>query len=312
MNEDRGDSTPRMNRWEAWSNYREIITKQFKIKVLKDREVKSIIILGSGNCDDLDLSEICKTAEKIIMVDIDIESTKKGIEKQNLPSEIKNKIELIGGVDLTSLSNYNFFEEYFSLLRNNCSIKQIKKLFRNAASKLNSKEETILADLKGSFDCVISGAVHSQLLAPTLYPFQEDIYNLFDNVTLSYSYEDIKEIKEELDYLYIAVAKYYNRLLLSLRAPEGVLFTWLDMLKFQYDSPGHKLAVNALKKQDIKTIFDMLNDFSVNGSVQGFNNLLDLYNIEDVGELSRLNMTYFLWPFHFTKVYMVFSFIIEN
>lgn len=89
------------SRWAEWENHRSEITKLIHLATMHLSVRTNAIILGAGNCDDLDLISLIAPFENVTLADIDLPAMMD--EVSLLEMNMRNKIELIS-MDLT-----NFF-----------------------------------------------------------------------------------------------------------------------------------------------------------------------------------------------------------
>ena len=79
--------------WECYQNHRDIVTRSILSQRKADGE--SLVILGTGQCLDLDLPQLSEQFATVKLVDI-IESSE-GIQRQGVSGK---NVEFIGGVDV--------------------------------------------------------------------------------------------------------------------------------------------------------------------------------------------------------------------
>jgi hypothetical protein len=89
--------------WELFTLHRQRVTS-----LLLDEPADrcgSLSVLGDGNCNDLDLKELCRVYSTIHLVDIDERSIVEGTRAQQIeaPSE---QLRLHGGVDVTGVAHW--------------------------------------------------------------------------------------------------------------------------------------------------------------------------------------------------------------
>ena len=117
------------NRWKLWKSHREAVVKLQEKNIFSVRDdIDTAIVLGAGNCDDIDLNYLCSKVSKLTLVDMDLEIMKSGVEKQNLSQENYKKIEFVGNIDFTGLEDTKFYEELEELLERSKKPKQVLKL----------------------------------------------------------------------------------------------------------------------------------------------------------------------------------------
>lgn len=132
--------------WEKAHEHRRNITVM--LGRLAEQGAKSLCVFGAGPCNDIDLKALCAMFEQVTLVDINSETLKAGVSKQqalNFPN-----LELLGGVDLFGAS-------------------QVLESYHQA--KDEASFDTILETVSqheipqvGTYDCVASTCLLSQLL----------------------------------------------------------------------------------------------------------------------------------------------------
>lgn len=189
--------------WNNWKEHRSRICKMIEYNIFLKENVtnKSIAILGAGQCNDIDLNFLLKYAENITLFDIDVDACQVGIERQNLSNNPNIKIHK--AFDFIGL-DHKFYDEYYSQLKENCSISVLKRIIIEAADSIKKPE------INEKFDVVISMATHSQLINGFSYPIRDD--KTFDD--LGDAFSDI--YKKGIDT--------YNSLLFSLVNKGGTVF----------------------------------------------------------------------------------------
>jgi len=90
--------------WNFFSSHRkevtELITSALPKKIKKG--TGSVLILGAGNCNDLDLKKITKYFSRIELVDVDENAIKQGLARQ-FGQEVPPSITVKGGIDVTGV-----------------------------------------------------------------------------------------------------------------------------------------------------------------------------------------------------------------
>ena len=83
-------------RWECFANHRRKVTK---LLVAADAGGRGrLCVLGAGNCNDLDLSELTRVYSEVHLVDLDKEAVNRGVRSQGLTDS--SRVDVHGGIDL--------------------------------------------------------------------------------------------------------------------------------------------------------------------------------------------------------------------
>lgn len=102
-----------------------------------------LCVLGAGNCNDIDLNDLCEVFAEVHLVDVDGDAMAAGVERQAPPD--RQRIHLHGGIDLTGVLNE---------LRPGMSDDAVVTLL----------EDYHPTELPGPFDMVVSTCVLGQLI----------------------------------------------------------------------------------------------------------------------------------------------------
>src|SRR4051812_17466926 len=89
--------------WDRYTSHRQQVTN-----LLREHAGAELMILGAGNCNDVDLAELATDDRRIHLVDIDQTSVKNA--RQRLPAAVASSVVLHAPVDvsgaLVELSKY--------------------------------------------------------------------------------------------------------------------------------------------------------------------------------------------------------------
>ena len=87
------------HRWELFAAHRQKVTQQLTQKSQSNQD--RLCVLGTGNCNDLDMQRLLNAFDQIYLIDPDGDAVAAGIEQQNLSD--CSKIHSYGGVDVTGI-----------------------------------------------------------------------------------------------------------------------------------------------------------------------------------------------------------------
>src|SRR5688500_2807655 len=85
--------------WSRYSSHREHLTR---LLTKKDFPGGRLLVLGAGNCNDLDLQGLLRSFSELHLVDIDAEALDWGVNEQGLSGN--EQIVLHGGLDVTGIA----------------------------------------------------------------------------------------------------------------------------------------------------------------------------------------------------------------
>ncbi|WP_198852254.1 hypothetical protein [Alicyclobacillus sp. SO9] len=119
-----------------------------------------VLIVGAGNCNDIDLVELISTSAKVDLVDIDGHAIEQAINRR-VPYHLRDKVEVIS-TDITPLSNNGFTPEIFCKLLASRSVNE----FTDAMSRfcVSNGSERFVGNKH--YDVVIILPVLTQLIGP--------------------------------------------------------------------------------------------------------------------------------------------------
>ncbi len=288
------------DRWELWEKHRETIKEMQEKNIFSDnRKIDNAIILGAGSCDDIDLNYLCSKVSKLTLADIDLESMKIGVKKQNLSQEDYDKLEFIGDIDFTGLEDTNFYSELEKLLIKKQKPKKILKLITKSLNSVD--DETLLK--QNAYSLVISGAVHSQLTAVAL-----DLLNKYSE---NYKKKDFKKIHKDLIYLDDNIALKYNDLIMSLAKEDAIIFSWFDLNEFS-EALGNYDDVHEVEKYCQEGDSEKVIELVTENKLVGFYGYLDLNKRALEKELKvQPWVNFWVWQLNTKKSYLVFSITID-
>ena len=202
--------------YDYWKKYRNNRLESIKPFLSQN---KNVIILGAGNCNDLALEEILESTKSVTLVDIDIDSVKKGIKKQNLLEKDFNLINL----DLTGLSSVNFYSQFSKMLEENNSNEKIYQSLKTMVTEVNQKQL-----LNKKYDLVISTPVYSQLVYSKLFEMIDTSAKLH------------KGLKNEIIQLMPIIIRNYNDFMISILKNNGYIILWSDLITLNEEVKDNK------------------------------------------------------------------------
>lgn len=267
-----------LNKFQEWKEYRENIIKIVDGKLGKQKD--SVIIFGAGECNDLDIGYFDARFDKITLVDKNMESMKRGIEKFELINE--DKIKLIEA-DFVGIAD-DEYKKYEDMLINGEPAKKIIKYIRSMTIKLEKTELELGIEKHQVGVCI---GVHSQIIAMFMV--------ILSYYSENYSESEIRKINEEINYMNSKVTKRLNTAII--KNVEDILFEGFDIKELSEGLGTHifiPVIVKCIEEGRFDRVADMVKKGSVAGAFQGF---------MDIGERARnkeveiISTSYMLWPF---------------
>lgn len=265
------ENEQRFNRWDI---YRKRITN-YIIQGRTSDENGSLLIVGAGNCEDLELGKIKDAFRSITLSDIDNESMIKGIKNQNIKGiEIKE-------IDYLGLDKNNFIEELMKQIEEKATIETIKEYIKEKLKSVVAFRELI--EEESSYDYVVCTPIYTQLIFNQIC---ESIYlYVADNRITIEEYRELE--RHTLDQMPKLVDT-FNKGMWKLTKTKGVLIVFSDVLVDDINGKYYKLYNNGNNFDQV--LFEYAQEYGVGIGHYG------LSSLDDLGEGYR--SAWFLWPFY--------------
>jgi hypothetical protein len=146
--------------WPWFSEHRERVLNLIRSHSRQPAASGALAVLGAGNCNDLDLTQLLKKFATVDLVDLDQLALDAGIARQGLSGE--PRLRCIGNTDVTSAL------EALAAWSSGCV---------NTAVGLSRQRPSGLA---AHYDVVLSSCLFSQLVASVVYALGEAHVNFMD------------------------------------------------------------------------------------------------------------------------------------
>lgn len=267
------------DRYDYWQEHRQVATSFILEASQKSTESNSIIILGAGNCDDIDINKLASIFSRIVLVDITETSLNKAYH--SFSKFTQEKVVLRGNVDLLSIDTSDFYPKLKRLLEQRASVEDILNLINYTRTSMKS---SILQDLKGKFDVVVSSAIYTQLFEARLNEILNSCSNSYDSTQKNKIMNEIQRLGREL-------IEQYNNLLTFLTKKHGVIVTWSDVAHI------HELSDSQASGPPQQLPMDKL----FPSATHGIGNLISKL------EPNTITLKYWNWPFNHVISYYVVS-----
>lgn len=89
--------------WNSYRQHRQSITRM--LLSAKRKYGPKLLVLGAGNCNDIDLTRLVSNGVEIHLADVDVDSVISGIERQGLASDVMASIQEAEMTGLSSLDS---------------------------------------------------------------------------------------------------------------------------------------------------------------------------------------------------------------
>lgn len=263
-------------KYKLWESYRLDVTDYI---LSCDLEDKSVLIVGAGNLNDIDIGKIIAETKKVMLLDIDSNSIIEGLERQNIDDEVVDIIEY----DLTDLDLDEFIDEFKdSVLNSDTENFFVKYSNHDFNYELNS------------YDRIIILPIYTQILF-------HQMVSIVESLSVKNSREIVNEI---LSFVGALLAK-INSQLVSLLNDEGKVIVLSDVLEYQADADEIQyLKSNISNKNAIDSFYEnYLNNYGYS---------LGSYGLHDIEvKLNYIDDSYFLWNFDEKRSLLVRSVILK-
>jgi hypothetical protein len=274
------------NRRKRWENHRTQITELIRGSLPDNLSAPTAIILGAGNCDDLDLKQLSDLFTEITLSDIDGEATR--IASDSVDQTISGKIKIDEGTDYTKLDQIDFYHHFQQLLEDRAEWSRIVTFLQEAPKRLEAYD--LYLPWKHHFQVVISSAVYTQI-------FYIEALSRFAKYAQFYTGNETNCIVQALAQLRDAIISQYNDLLLSLVQPGGQVIVWTDVWKVEESERA--LIAGMLSMPE--GLLEFIGHHGIQAALSG------LRDLKQKLQAQNLIFRYWLWPFSEEKELVTFG-----
>lgn len=166
---------------EDWASYRKSLTD-----IILGQKPESVMIVGGGRCNDIDLERLLEMAEKVVIVDVDDEAMKEAAAAlpEAMGSRVICRVASLTGIQEDFISD---FCENMVFHARKAAVEQEPEYFseqlRHSLDEIEEKLIKSESELKDAFqedsvDVTVCCGVHSQLFSLVSYFVRSLIYNL--------------------------------------------------------------------------------------------------------------------------------------
>lgn len=281
------------DKYIKWTAHRKNIMSFIKSAFHHNPDMKSIIIFGAGECNDLDLSYLTTAFDRVVLTDVDEKSISEGITRQQLDENAISRIE-ITQVEYTGLENMNFFNTFSSLADKISLEGKITLYIDDTIEHLKSSD--IMNEYQCKFDFVLSCPIYTQLMIT-----QAEVLLKILNEFKLYSNRDLNKIYRSVEKSMSSIISKYNDLLISMADSHGIIAVLTDIIEIPINNKLLTDVNNCFKNQSIDTA--LLDFYTVkNGLHYGKTGRDDL-----LMKINKINILWSMWPFDEYKEYLVYG-----
>jgi len=277
------------DKYSDWSAYRNDVTQFVKGAVSQISDAKSIIVLGAGECNDIDLQFLSGTFERIVLTDVDEKSIYDGIARQGIADAARLQVLQ---VEYTGLENAGFFDTLSALCSDNAPVPKICEFIKNALTNVRSAD---MSEISGDgFDIVLSCPIYTQIV----FTQAEVLMEILAHYS-TYTHSDMHTLLQSVSENMPALIEKYNNLLLSLMNRSGKLVVLSDVIETH---PGGELVqtigdILAAQPVDSHALEHLIHDHGLLFGTLGRDDLLH--------KTDAVDSIWSLWPFDENRHYLV-------
>lgn len=271
------------NKYETWETYRQEIIS-WVIEELQDKE--SILVIGTGNANDIDLSFLEQHFEEITLTDIDIDSVVAGIQRQDVnPYRFRLK-----RVDWTHFEEIGVLEEFVSSMMACPNVLEMERKFDHWEKKLAQENHRDLDIDKVDFVWV--SPIYTQLCTMQLLERIEVLRSLKKPEAFLE-----KLLERSLEFSSKVIAK-FNEDLLDTCRENGIIFLVSDIFTASKSSAFYTDARDAMSDGEMDAFHRKYQELHGYGAGDfGYDHLKEYVKV--------LKETWLEWPFMQDEVYFV-------
>ncbi len=281
--------------YSRWSDYRREITN-----FILDSTVSSNnggIILGAGNCNDLDIERLLNTFTHLLLVDRDADAMREAICKYGL--EDSNRIKILQ-CDFTMASNEHYIE-LENMLNNKKYFEEIIDWITNFIMDCNFAAviNAFVEEWGIIVDTIVCIGVHSQLAMR--------LVKLVDFYKGNYSENEYMLISKQIQILSDCMSQNLNKQIYNINGIKNI-FIGYEYSTFYIDSQYSASDIKNMFCKGKAELVDMLKLPRVEGAYQCEQDISTRFNLRKI-KIEGCN--YSVWPFSEDKEYLMINYLIN-
>lgn len=213
-------------RREIWKTYRKDVTSYIlHFLTNKNSEILKTLIIGAGNCDDIDLSMIQKTKSHIYLSDVDSAALNHAVKSYQID---KQKTTILQ-TEFTGLFDSLLWNDFVNNMLKLKTKQEIDEELKRLQNRI--KNYSFLKEYQNQFDLIIVTPIYTQLL------YQQLVVNLSVLESVNYSSELINHINDSFLHFMPTVIQQFNQNTIALLSNRGTLVVMSDIYEVQNDTP---------------------------------------------------------------------------
>ena len=202
-------------RFESWKTYRKKITTSV-VTSFGDAP-NELLIIGAGNCDDLDLNVLSETFGKLYLSDIDEKALQSAVTKYQIEKE---KVRLLP-TEYTGIAGHIEWKDFVTEAVKIKHDKDVRTLMKKYKQLILA--HTFLPNYERQFKRIIISPIYTQLLFPQLQANLQTLENL------NYNQHLIDFIRRSFLNLMTVLIDTFNKNVIKLLAQDGQIIAISDI-----------------------------------------------------------------------------------
>lgn len=276
------------DRFSMWKPYRDNITRLIEPFFPKEaQEESSLLVVGAGNCDDLDLVKLTHAFSKVNLTDIDTDHIEEGLTKQGILPESVRIIQS----ELTGLDHEHFFERIIKQVISCNTLLEVEKVIDQYLIKTH--EYQYLPELNASQDLVIVSSIYTQLVIHQLFQMTAFLKQEAKNS------QSLDLLESVMMGRIASVIDQVNKNIVKLLKPQGILVVISDIIEGKTTSDFiQNLNAHIAYPPEIEKIYEKYH------SQYGYG--LGDYGLYSMSQMvESLKSDWLIWPFDNEKSMLV-------
>ncbi len=250
-----------MDRQLKWKEYRDQITRFIKVNLTSERYEK-LLILGAGNCDDIDLERLSGFCASITLADIDYNAMQRAVEKYRLERKSTTLVE----IDFTGLDKSPEWNDFINRILLCKSDRDIESLFDVMRDKIRKAE----FPFRNDFDIVIVSPIYTQLLLPQATGYLNILKQL------DFNSKFLKTVETQLMDLVAYSIEILNGNIKLIAENSLDVFIISDILEAKTNSEFHRKMVALGSDSEIEAFYKQyVNEYGVGAGDYGLEDFSD-------------------------------------
>ncbi len=213
------------NRFDKWEKYRlEVSNYILESSKKYIKKPNNILVIGAGNCDDLDLRKLLNITNNITLSDIDEKAMFSALTKYNISKDLIR----LEAVEYTGLSSSILWENFIPSVMNSKNNNELNEIIKKIAIVINKND--FLTDYQNNFDLIIISPIYTQLI------FQQLLTSLSILNDINFPLDKIEFIKEKFLGIMPDILSTFNNNIKKLLRKTGFAIVMSDIFEAENDS----------------------------------------------------------------------------